>query len=268
MTAPQTQGFNDQLIAGPRRPPADRRGSMRVARTELDRFLGQLGLLTTSDWSAPTDCAGWDVRDLSSHVLGMSQMFSSYRKNLFQHLPAARAVKRGEVYIDALTARQVSDRRALTPAQIVDRLSKTAPRMVRWRRRTPPFMRSMAMPDAQPVSSAPDAPTETWTFGYLFDTILTRDTWMHRMDIAKAVGQLPELTADHDGRIIADVVTEWQTRHSHPFDLTLTGPAGGAWRRGVLGSPTETITMDAVEFARALSGRAPAPGLLAVAVPF
>lgn len=268
MTPSQTRASDEELITGPRRPPADRRRSMLLASTELDRFIGQLRLLTTLDWSAPTDCAGWDVRDLSSHVLGMTQMFSSYRSNMTQHLRAARAAKRGEVYIDALTARQVQQRITLSPEQIVDLLTKTAPKMVRWRRRTPPFMRAKAMPDAQPVSSAADAPTEVWTFGYLFDTILTRDTWMHRMDIAKAVGRSPELSADHDGRLVADVVAEWETRHGEAFDLTLTGPAGGVWRRGEAGRSMETITMDAVEFARALSGRAPTPGLLAVAVPF
>ncbi|MDX1382582.1 MAG: hypothetical protein R3190_03005, partial [Thermoanaerobaculia bacterium] len=43
----------------------------------------------------------------------------------------------------------------------------------------------------------------------LFDTILTRDTWMHRTDLAEATGRPLELTADHDGRIVADVVAEW-----------------------------------------------------------
>ena len=32
-----------------------------------------------------------------------------------------------------------------------------------------------------------------------------------------------ELTAGHDGRLVADVVTEWARRHGQPFTLTLTG---------------------------------------------
>ena len=27
---------------------------------------------------------------------------------------------------------------------------------------------------------------EKWQFGYLVDTIFTRDTWMHRLDISRA----------------------------------------------------------------------------------
>ena len=51
--------------------------------------------------------------------------------------------------------------------------------------------------------------TERWTFGYLFDVVLTRDTFMHRMDICRAVGREPELTPEHDGALVADVVAEW-----------------------------------------------------------
>lgn len=265
MTAPQAHTARDQQQSSPRQPRADRRVSMTLAATELSRFASQLDSLETAAWSRPTDCVAWDVRALSSHVLGMTQMFSSYVGMARQHLPAMRAAKHGPTYIDALTARQVADRADLTSEQITRGIHEAAPKMVRWRQKTPGLMRDRAMPDEQQVSSAPDGPTELWTFGYLFDTILTRDTWMHRIDIARATDRPLELTTEHDGLIVADVVSEWQDRHDQSFTLTLTGPVGGTWRRGVGG---EQIAMDAVEFCRALSGRAEGPGLLAVAVPF
>ena len=101
--------------------------------------------------------------------------------------------------------------------------------------------------------------------GYLVDTILTRDTWMHRIDIARATGRDLVLTPDHDGVIVADVVTEWAGRHCAGCTLSLTGPAGGHWTFGA-GGPE--IELDAVEFCRTLSRRAPATGLLDVEVPF
>ena len=73
------------------------------------------------------------------------------------------------------------------------------------------------------------------------------------------------LTAEHDGVLLADVVTEWAARHGAPFTLHLTGPAGGHWQVGTGG---EELSLDAVSFARALSGRMPGEGLLAVEVPF
>ena len=250
---------------GPRRPTLDHQRSMRLAATELDRFQVQLRSLQAADWRSPTACPAWDVRAVSSHVLAMAEMFSSFRRNATQHLPASRAAKKGEVYIDALTARQVADRQQLTGDQITQRLQTYAPRMLRWRTRAPGLMRNRAMPDAQPVNSDPDAVIEHWTFGFLFDTILTRDTWMHRIDIADATGQELDVSADHDGVLVAEVVSEWAARHSSPYSLTLSGLAGGTWSRGTGG---ESLQLDAIGFCRALAGRAPAPGLLAVSVPF
>ena len=106
--------------------------------------------------------------------------------------------------------------------------------------------------------------------GYLTDVILTRDPWMHRLDLARATGQDPVHTADHDGVIVADVVAEWARRHGRPYRLELTGPAGGSWSFGTGG---EEIVMDAADFCRVLSGR-PGPdggqpwGLLTTQVPF
>ena len=72
------------------------------------------------------------------------------------------------------------------------------------------------------------------------------------MDIARATGRGPDLSARHDGRLGADIVAEWARRHQRPFQLTLSGPAGGTYRSATGGS---TLDYDAVEFCRALSGR-------------
>jgi hypothetical protein len=92
--------------------------------------------------------------------------------------------------------------------------------------------------------------------GYLFDMGFTRDVWMHRVDLARAIGHRLTLTAEHDGRIIADIVAEWATLHTDPFTLHLTGPAGATYRRGTAG---EVIHTDAVELCRTLCGRGPRP---------
>jgi hypothetical protein len=106
---------------------------------------------------------------------------------------------------------------------------------------------------------------ETWTVGYLVDIILTRDTWMHRVDLARATERPMQLTAEHDRRIVADAVHEWARRHGQAFTLALSGPAGGTYAQGSAGPE---IALDAVEFTRLLSGRAPASGLLTHEVPF
>ncbi len=106
---------------------------------------------------------------------------------------------------------------------------------------------------------------EKWSLGYLIDTIYLRDAWMHRIDTARATNSELVLTADHDGRIVADVVAEWTRRHGEPFTLELTGAAGGTFTAGGGG---ERIELDAVEFCRVLSGRAEGSGLMATVVPF
>ena len=82
---------------------------------------------------------------------------------------------------------------------------------------------------------------------------------MHRVDVARAIGQPLVLTAEHDGRIVADIVAEWAGVHEDPFTLDLRGPAGG--RYAARGGSTP-ITLDAVEFVRILSGRGHGAGVL------
>lgn len=247
---------------GPRRSLLDRRTAVRLASEEYERVLRQLRSLDPDDWTRPSGCPPWDVRALATHVLGMAEMSASMREQRRQTRTARRA---GGLFIDALTALQVEERRSMTPQEVVDRLTEVAPKSARARRRAPALVRRAPLPDENPTGSGPDSPMEKWTFGYLIDVILTRDPWMHRTDIAAATGRPLELTADHDGVLVADVVLEWAGRHGQPCRLVLDGPAGGAW--DVEGGGPE-LRLDAVEFCRTLAGRASAPGLLAVAVPF
>jgi uncharacterized protein (TIGR03083 family) len=160
---------------------------------------------------------------------------------------------------------QVRERADLSPEQLVERLAAVAPVTVRKRTKMPALMRRMKMKIDGPV-------VEKWALGYLVDTIYLRDLWMHRVDASRATGRDLDLTPDHDGSIVADVVAEWVRRHGQPITLVLTGPAGGTYTStGIAGTgePGAPIELDAVEFCRILSGRIPAPaGPLATIVPF
>ena len=231
---------------------------MTLATNEYDKFAALLAALDTDDWSAMTDCPNWDVRAMASHVLGMGEMAASKREAIHQLLAARR---RGGVFIDALTAVQVHEREDMSPSQIMDRFRLVSPRAARARRQTPRLIRGRPMPVLQQVGDA----QESWTIGFLLDTVLTRDVWMHRLDISRATHRVVELTGDHDGVVVHDVVTEWAARHGQPCHLHLNGPAGGTWDFGVAGP---LIDMDAVEFCRTVGGRENLPGLMAVQVPF
>jgi hypothetical protein len=94
---------------------------------------------------------------------------------------------------------------------------------------------------------------------YLFDMGFTRDLWMHRIDLTHAAGTPFDADAEHDGRIVADLVAEWATTHGDPFTLTLTGPAGGGYSSGDGG---EHVELDALDFCRTLAGRLTGEGIL------
>lgn len=254
MTAPTAHPATTGTKQNPRLPGLDRQTATRLAATEYERVADLLARLTPEHWAAPTDCPAWDVRAMAGHMLGMAQMIATWREMVRQQLVAGRRAKRdGVESIDALTALQVDKNADLSTGEVVFQLRRVAPSAVRNRRRAPGLMRRQTMPENG----------EWWTLGYLFDVILTRDPFMHRIDITRATGVPLAATADHEGVIVADVVAEWAERHGAAYDLELTGPAGGHWRAG----DGERITMDAFEFCRALSGRAPAAGLLATQVP-
>jgi uncharacterized protein (TIGR03083 family) len=251
-----TDTMNNQVLPT---GPLDRRQAATLAETEYGRFLDLVRSLTPDEWSAPTECPGWDVRAMSGHVLGMMDFAASIRDFLHTARHGTRAA-RGRPLIDGITEVQVAERAHLTVPQLIERMTVMAPRAARGRR-----TRLRALLRLLPITHVHQGVKETWRLGYLYDTILTRDTWMHRVDICRATGRDPELTAAHDGRLVADVVAEWTRRHGQPYRLTLTGPAGGSFHHGHGG---EEITIDAVEYCRIMSGRSSGTGLLTNLVPF
>jgi uncharacterized protein (TIGR03083 family) len=244
-----------------RRARMGRDVAAELAPVAYDKLLQDLHRLDDKDWKAQTECPGWDVRDMAGHVVGMAAMAASLRETLRQDRLARKA---GGSYIDALTDLQVREQADLDVDSLLERFGRIGPRAARWRARMPGLMRRMPLQTPQVVGDG----LERWSTGYLVEVILTRDTWMHRMDIARATGRATELTPEHDGRIVADVVDEWADRHRQPYRLELTGPAGGRYGD----ADVSPLVMDAVDFCRVLSGReADTPvehPLLATPVPF
>ncbi len=244
--------------SAPRKSAIARPTAMRLAADEYQRFIDVLASLNPGEWSTPTECPDWDVKAMAAHALGMAEMAASIREQMRQ---MQAATKRGGVFIDALTSLQVEEHRHLTPADILARFRQVAPGAGRGRRRTPGLIRRLTVPQSQIVGDH----EERWTIGYLTDVILTRDPWMHRIDITRATGADLVLTPEHDGVLVADVVQEWAQRHGQPCVLHLGGAAGGSWSFGT-GAPS--IDIDAVEFCRTVSGRAAGASLLQTQVPF
>jgi uncharacterized protein (TIGR03083 family) len=240
--------------------PIGRDEAERLAATEYTRVIEQLRSLDDHDWGRQTVCELWDVRAMAGHTVGMMADFTSLRTVMTRMRAIGKDAKRRDMaMVDVMTESQVASNAVLSTDELIAKAKQLVSPTSRWRAHAPGWFRRVPMKEE--VGGTP----ETWRMSYLLDTILTRDPWMHRSDIARATGREMHLTPEHDGRIVADVAAEWARRHGQPFTLTLTGPAGGEFAAGDGG---EHITIDAVEFCRTISGRAEGEGLLAQEVPF
>jgi uncharacterized protein (TIGR03083 family) len=240
-------------------PPIDHDEAMSLAAAEYERLLNLVDTLTDADWTAPTECVGWTVKDTVGHLLGMLELQADPAERARQISTAAQLAQHsGRLRLDEMTALQVREHDHLSTAELAATLRSTAPRGLAARQALSDQVRAMPYDPQLPGEQG-------WTLGYLFDVIHTRDPWLHRIDICRATGREPVLSAQHDGRLIADVVADWAARHGQPFELHLTGPAGGNFRNG---SADTELELDAVQFCRVLSGRAAGTGLLATRVAF
>ena len=241
-------------------PVVDHDEAMVLAGTEYQRVLETIEGLHEQDWSRATPCSGWDVKAVLGHLLGMMKLGADPAELRRQSGEAMRRLEaRGGQRIDHLTALHVEEHARLSTDELSEAIRTTIPAALAGRTARNDEER------ARPYIPGPPYPGE-WTVGYLFDILQTRDPWLHRVaDIAEATGRPPTLTAAHDGRLVADVVADWARRHGRPFQLRLTGPAGGAF---VQGDGGDDLEVDAVQFCRILSGRAEGEGLLTWRVPF
>lgn len=241
-------------------PPIRGREASELADHEYRRFIDLMRTLGDDDWRQPTDCTEWNVHEILAHQVGHGEAWASLPELFHQYrlgLPLARRL--GRPPVDGQNMVQVRERGALPPATLIAQLEAVRPGAVRGRSRRR-WMRLFRF-DTPGIG-----PT---TVGRLYDVILTRDTWIHRVDVSRATGREMVLTAEHDGRVIEDLVADWARLHGQPFMLRLSGPAGGRFASGA-GSPegAEALELDAVDFARILSGRAVGTGLLAQPVLF
>ena len=229
-----------------------------LAEEEFVRFANLVASLTPDEWARPTDCSAWDVRKIALHVLGSGDAqasFPTFVHQLRRGVPLNKEID-SHHWVDGMNELQIREREHLSNDAVVAQLRAVGPKAVKGRWRTPPPARYLPIPFGPPIG---------WTsLKYLLDVGFTRDVWAHRIDIHSAIDRPMHLTADHDGRLVADIVAEWASIHRQPFELVLDGPAGGKYTQGADG---ERVEIDAVDFIRTLSGRLPGTGVLSNPLP-
>jgi uncharacterized protein (TIGR03083 family) len=239
--------------------PIGHREGMELAEAEYQRFADVLGQLRPDDWAKQTVNDDWNVKQLVAHVLGFAEGNASFRV----FAKAMRAgKKRGKEkgydhFVHGMNEVQVEEREHLTTAELVSQWSTMWPKALKGRRRFPPFLRPIPLDFGPLIGKKPMG-------SYLMDVVYTRDTWMHRIDICRAVALDPVLTAEHDGRLVEDMVAEWTRLHRLSVALHLEGPAGGTF---VSGDGADELRIDAVDWIWILSGRGTGTGLLEKELP-
>lgn len=229
-----------------------------LATTEFERFATLAAALAPQEWATETDCVGWDVRAMVLHVLGSADAQASplvFLHQLRRGLPLNRKID-SHHWVDGLNELQIRERSHLRNDEVVAQLQAAGEKAVKGRFGTPLPMRYTPVPFGAPVGWKP--------VNYLLEVGFTRDVWAHRIDIHAAIGRPMDLDPAHDGLLVADIVREWAGLHREPFDLHLTGVAGGTFSQGKGG---EHVELDALDFIRTLSGRLPGAGVLSHPLP-
>lgn len=223
-----------------------------VNAAEVRAMLGTLDGLAPGDWALGTACEGWTVRDLTAHVVGQ------YEELARPWLLVGRALLGRRRYprllpLAAHNQCQVDARRSVPPQDLVGLLSRFGPKGVHAVERMPVAVRRrIRLSPLFPESK--ELPEDS--MDYLARVLLSRDTWMHRVDICDTTGREPVLH-EHDkevvGQVLLDLALGWS---GPPTYLDLSGPAGGRWVLG-RGAPAVVLEADAVTLMRHLSGRPP-----------
>lgn len=200
--------------------------------------------LTDEDWSTPTECHPWTVKDMVAHLIGWDEATVSPVELARQAAAGWRARKdHGNSWLDATNQYQVDTKASASPEEVLTRFERLLPRYHKIRSRF--GLMTGIFPMKEPFSG-------TWVpLRFMFDTIFVRDHFMHHLDICKAIGRdVP--VGDAERRVAHDAFREWGKKTNASVTLELSGPAGGTFVRGA----GETIIKgDALDLCRVLAGR-------------
>ena len=236
-------------------PRIDHDEAMAITAEENHRFRQAIDTIDGDDWRERTDCTRWDVRDVVVHVVASARAQASlieFGRQLWKGRNLTAEIG-GIHWVDGLNEGQLRARRHLAPADLPALWTSSSQRALKARQAMPRPVRALPILHLAPGVWKP--------LGYLFDIGFTRDVWMHRVDLTRALRRQYPATADHDRRIVADIVAEWSSTHTDPFTLRLTGPAGGVYGRTAR-ADGDLVEIDAIECCRILSGRGTPTGVL------
>ncbi len=198
---------------------------------ERDALLQLLAALSEEEWSRPTVCAGWSVKDVALHLLGDDVGRLSRGRDAFS---GAAFVPRGDrdfeaellAFIDEANERWVQATRRISSHLLCDLLRFTGGETQRY------FQSLDLFQIGEPVSWAGPDPAPVW----LDIAREYTERWLHQQQIRDAV-EKPGLT---ERRFFAPVLDTFVRALPYTFrdvdapesvhvKLSVSGDAGGEW---------------------------------------
>lgn len=224
-------------------PPISHAEAMLIGGEQNEGLLRELRALERTQWEMSTDCTGWSVRDIVAHLLGWAEALTDVREATRQTVKASRRRKSFASLVDAQNEIQVESRRWLSTDELLLRLENALPRFLQVRNGVGKALRRI------PYLTGPTG----WTdLGFIADHVFTRDVFMHRIDIARAVGRELAL-GPADRRVIEDCLREWASVSRADATVELTGVISGVYLAG--DGTAATIKGDAIDLCRWFTGR-------------
>ena len=228
----------------------------------LDRFvrlhtelMALLRNLSPADWSRPTSCALWSVKDIAAHLLDSSIRRLSFGRDGLPSTPDTPISSYADLvrYLNRLNAEWVTACRRLSPQNLIDFLDFTAAQVHAFFQSLDPYT-----PALFPVAWAGEDVSPNW-----FDIGREyTERWLHQQQIREAVGA-PALTSrewlhptlDLFVRALPFTYREVEAMPARSVRFEILGEAGGVWTlvRGTTGwelfsgvgrDPDAVVTVD------------------------
>jgi len=214
--------------------------------------------LTDEQWSAPTDCPGWDVKDNLSHIVS-TELFLLGRGSSAHQAPKFEYVKNP---IGEMNENEIDFRRPLAGSTVY----------AEWVEVARDRKHQLATADESYFDTPWMMPTGQGTLGE-FLAIRVLDLWVHEQDVRRALGRpsheggpAAEHRIDRLIRTIPIVVGKRaQTPEGGTVVIDITGPVtrrvvttvvDGRAQIGVEGNVLCTVRMDSDTFLQLAGGRA------------
>jgi uncharacterized protein (TIGR03083 family) len=196
-----------------------------VAGRQQESFVGMLRGLTERDWTRPTVCAGWDVKDVAAHVLG--DYVGQLSRNRDGYSPLRpRDGEPFAVFLDRLNDEWVQAARRLSPRVLVDQLAAVGAEVVTYLQ-----ARDMDAIGGAVSWAGPD-PAPVW----LDAAREFSEYWTHQQQICEAIGRAGLTGPDFLGpvidtfmRALPHTMRAVAAPEGTILRVAITGPGEGTW---------------------------------------